>query len=621
MYSQSYHWFSVSNQRACLLGLGLSYTSMNNQFTKLLVQSKWNILTICVAVFVCIDGILLGSDASPSKKPNILFIAMDDLNDWIGCLGGHPQTMTPNLDRLASSGVLFTNAHCPAPACNPSRSAIFTGRSPHRSGLYDNRQQMREVMPNDILLPQYYRNHGYQAMGSGKMLHYFIEADSWDQYFPEAKTENPLPWTFYPESRPVNLPKGGPWQYVETDWAPLDVTDEAFGGDYAVSTWVGDQLRQKQEKPFFLACGLYRPHEPWFVPKKYFEPFPLDSIKLPPGYKEGDLDDVPETAVRRARNRYFAHIQKHDQWKQGIQGYLASIHFADAMLGRVLDALESGPNANNTIVVLWSDHGWQLGEKEHWQKYTGWRAVTRVPLMVRIPKGISTVFTEGTRAGRVCDAPVNLLSLYPTLLELCNLPSNDKCDGPSLLPLLSVSDSSTWQHPSITYLSNPGDYSISERQYRYIHYADGSEELYDIQSDPYEWVNLARNPSSESMLETMRSKAPTQFALRKEPSVASLVKIPWHPADTTKIPASKPDGGPFPVFFINQRMAPVELFWMGTDGTKKSYGLIGSGKQKRQQTRPGAVWMIQDTVSNLSLGHFNIGDRTARAIVPLPDTP
>ncbi|MEM9016420.1 MAG: sulfatase-like hydrolase/transferase, partial [Verrucomicrobiota bacterium] len=279
---------------------------------------------------------------SAEDRPNVLFIALDDLNDWIGCLGGHPQTLTPNLDRLAASGVLFTNAHCPGAACNPSRTAIMTGIAPHRSGLYDNRQKMREVLPDATIIPQHFRDHGYRAIGSGKILHYFIDAPSWDDYFPEARSENPFPRTLYPEERPVNLPLGGPWQYVETDWAALDATDEEFGGDWLVSQWVGEQLRGEQEKPFFLACGIYRPHEPWFVPAKYFEPFPLEEIELPPGYLEDDLDDLPQEGKRRGPNRYFAHIREQGQWKQGIQGYLASIHFADAMLGRVLDALEEG---------------------------------------------------------------------------------------------------------------------------------------------------------------------------------------------------------------------------------------------------------------------------------------
>lgn len=572
--------------------------------------SLWAVVLLPVVV------LLPAVSVNAAEKPNVLFIAMDDLNDWIGCLGGHPQTITPNLDRLAASGTLFTNAHCPAPACNPCRSAIFTGRAPNRSGMYDNRQQMREVMPNEVLIPQYFRNNGYRAAGSGKLLHYFIDAKSWDEYFPKAASENPLPETFYPKERPVNLPVGGPWQYVETDWAALDVTDEEFGGDWSVTSWIGDQLEQSHEKPFFLACGIYRPHEPWFVPQKYYEPFPLESIQLPPGYKANDLDDVPERGVRGAKNRYFAHIQEQGQWKQGVQGYLASIHFADAMLGRVLDALESGPNRDNTIVVLWSDHGWQLGEKEHWQKYTGWRAVTRVPLMVRVPKSISAVLPNGTVERGVCDSPVNLLSLYPTLLELCGLPENSVTDGPSLIPLLANPKGAEWPHQSVTFLATPRTYSISGPTHRYIHYADGGEELYDIPADPHEWTNLANDESRASMIANFRKIAPSDFAKRAEPSVKSLTRLKWQPLTDAVAPPSKPDGNPFPVFFTNQRPADVELFWMARDGTAKSYGLLASAKRRSQQTRPGAVWMLQDVATKKPLGYFVVGDRTAQALIP-----
>ncbi|SVC52784.1 uncharacterized protein METZ01_LOCUS305638, partial [marine metagenome] len=306
--------------------------------------------------------------AAETKKPNVLFISIDDLNDWIGCLGGHPQARTPNIDRLAGSGMLFTNAHCPAPACNPSRTAIMSGISPHKSGLYGNGQNMRDILPDAVLLPRYFANHGYRSAGSGKLLHYFIDARSWDEYFPAKETEDPFPRTLYPKTRPVNLPRGGAWQYIETDWGALDVTDQEFGGDWAVSEWVGDQLGKRHKKPFFLACGIYRPHEPWFVPTKYFEQFPLEDIQLPPGFKEDDLADLPPAGLKLRDVPYFSHIREHKQWKQAIQGYLASIAFADAMIGRVLDALERGPNRDNTIVALWSDHGWHLGEKMRWQK-------------------------------------------------------------------------------------------------------------------------------------------------------------------------------------------------------------------------------------------------------------
>jgi arylsulfatase A-like enzyme len=550
--------------------------------------------------------------ADDSSKPNVLFISVDDLNDWIGCLGGHPQAKTPNIDRLAASGVLFTNAHCAAPACNPSRTAIMTGLSPHKSGLYENRQKMRELLPDAELIPKYFSRHGYWSAGSGKILHYFIDAQSWDEYYPPKETENPFPRTLYPDKRPVNLPRGGPWQYVETDWAALDATDEEFGGDWLVSKYVGEQLSREHDKPFFLACGIYRPHEPWFVPKKYFDLFPLADIQLPPGYKADDLDDLPPEGKKRGPNRYFAHIQEHDQWKQGIQGYLASIAFADAMIGRVIEALENGPHRDNTIVVLWSDHGWHLGEKQHWQKYTAWRVCTRVPLIVRVPTGVPGL-PEGSKAGSTCSKPVNLLSLFPTLTELAGLPAKADNDGPSIVPLLK-DPGADWPHVSITHLGEAGSYGLSSEDWRMIHYAGGGEELYDSQADRYEWTNLAGQQEFSDRLAQLRQLAPTTFAAKLAASVESLTRLPWQPADGAA-PASKPDGNPFDVVFINQRKKQVELFWMDRSGKPKSYGMIDAGKRKRQQTRPGAVWMIADA-DHQSLGHFIVDDRTAQAIIP-----
>ncbi len=443
-------------------------------------------------------------------RPNVLFIALDDLNDWIGCLGGHPQTKTPNLDRLAASGILFRNAYCAAASCNPSRTAVFSGLPPHRSGLYQNPQKLRDVLPQAELLPRYFSHHGYWSAGSGKMLHYIIDPPSWDDYFPDKEKDDPFPHTFYPKRRPVSLPRGGPWQYVETDWGALDVNDEEFGGDWAVTTWISEQLAKKHEQPFFLACGIYRPHEPWFVPKKYFEPFPLESIQLPPGFQDDDLSDVPPAGRQLARNRHFPHILEHNQWKQGIQAYLASIYFADAMLGRVLDALENSSECDNTIVVLWSDHGWHLGEKEHWQKFTGWRVCARVPLMIRVPQGAPGL-PEGTAAGGVCDRPVSLVDLFSTLTELCGLPPKAGIPSRSLVPLLR-DPQTEWPHAALTHLDKPENYALSTQRWRYIHYVGGEEELYDIQTDPHEWHNLASRREHASKLAEMRLLAPKEFA-------------------------------------------------------------------------------------------------------------
>ncbi|WP_255670802.1 sulfatase-like hydrolase/transferase [Blastopirellula sediminis] len=567
---------------------------------------------LVLSIVVCLGMSAVPLHADDGQQPNILFIAMDDLNDWIGCMGGHPQTITPNLDRLAQSSVLFTNAHCAAPACNPSRTAIFTGMSPYRSGLYANNQKMREVLPEAELIPKWFSRHGYQSSGSGKLLHYFIDAQSWDDYFPNKESENPFPRTLYPEKRPMNLPVAGPWQYIETDWGALDATDDEFGGDYLVAKWAEEQLQKPHDKPFFMACGIYRPHEPWFVPKKYFEPFPLESIELPAGYKADDLADLPPEGKRRGPNRYFAHIQAHGKWRQAIQSYLASIHFADAMVGKILDALDNSPYADNTIVVLWSDHGWHLGEKEHWQKYTGWRVCTRVPLMIRVPQGAAGL--PGGAQPAKCDKPVNLVSLFPTLAELCGMERPKQADAPSLVPLLKDANAE-WPHVSITCLEDPGSFSVSGESWRLIHYANGDEELYDARKDPYEWSNLAGDSRYAAIRQKLFSQAPQSFAKKPAPSVASLESLPWVAASEKAIPPSQPDGVTFDVHFLNRSKHPVKLWWVDRQGTMKSYGQIPAGKERSQSTRPGAVWAIT-TIGDKPLGHFRVGDRSSKAVVP-----
>ncbi len=550
--------------------------------------------------------------ASGADRPNILFIALDDLNDWVGVLGGHPQTLTPNIDRLAKSGVLFTNAHAPAASCNPSRTAIFTGRSPHITGLYNNGQKMRAVLPDAEIIPKSLSRHGYHSAGSGKHLHYFIDAPSWNDYFPAASTENPFPRTLYPDKRPLSLPVGGPWQYRETDWGPLDATDEQYGGDFLVTRWISEQLGKKHDKPLFLACGIYRPHEPWFVPAKYFEPFPLDSIQIPPGYLEGDIDDLPPEGKRRGPNRYLEYIKSQGQWKQAIQSYLASIHYADAMIGRVLDALDKGPNAKNTIVVLWSDHGWHLGEKEHWQKYTAWRACTRVPLIIRVPPG-TLGLPAGTKSS-TSGKPVSLLSLFPTLLDLAGLPSEKEHDGPSLLPLLA-DPSADWPHVAVTHLGDPGSYGLSAERWRLIHYSNGDKELYDIDADPHEWANLASKAELQQQLASLRAQAPATFAVAKSTDTSSGKSITlskWSAGDS---PVSRPQGAPFRVEIDNQSEAIVRLHWLSPDGRRLNPIEIPPASQRPIRTRNGAAWLVTD-LNDTPLGHFTIKDQPGKAIIP-----
>ncbi len=570
-----------------------------------------NIVFTALLTFFVLCG--QANSVEVAKKPNVLFIAIDDLNDWIGCLGGHPQTKTPNMDRLAASGVLFTNAYCAGASCNPSRAAIMSGLAPYRSGLYDNMQKLREVQPQAELLPRYFSNNGYWSAGSGKILHYVIDPPSWDDYYPAKEGDNPFPKTFEPPNRPINLPRAGPWQYSETDWAALDVTDEQYGGDWLVTKWIDEQLQRKHDKPFFLACGIYRPHEPWFVPKKYFEPFPLESIQPGPGYKADDVEDLPPAGQKLARNRYFAHIQIQNQWKQGIQAYLASIYYADAMLGRVLDALERSPHKDNTIVVLWSDHGWHLGEKEHWQKFTAWRICARVPLIIRVPKGAPGL-PDGTVAGSICKQPVGLVDLYPTLTDLCGLPDKANNTGNKLTPLLR-DPATLWKHAAVTHLNHPESFALSTERWRYIHYQGGDEELYDIQTDPYEWNNLAPKAEHSAQLAEMRSLVPKNMAPihETEPGISTFkpeAELTFIPISNVSPPFTKPTTKQVTVLFSNSRQKPIHLVRLDADGERHEERVLAGASRGLIHTFSGQTFLIVDD-SGKNLGHVVVGEKPA----------
>lgn len=431
-----------------------------------------------------------GQSASEGRrsKPNILFIAIDDLNDWIEPLGGHPQVKTPNLNRLAEKGVVFTSAYCPAPACLPSRVALMSGKAPYESGIYANAQVWRDVLPDAVTIPQYFTANGYFSAGAGKIFHNDQpDPQSWEDYFPSK--EKHFPPYIYPDKRPQNMPYSED-MYVEFDWWAHDKPDEETG-DYKSVRWISGQLKRKHKKPFFLACGLYRPHLPWFVPKKYFDMFPLDEIQLPKVLEE-DWDDLPPRARQLAagsKRVYHDRVVKNDKWKDAVQGYLASIAYADAMLGKLLDSLESSSYLDNTVIVLWSDHGWQLGEKSHWRKFALWENIAKCNLMFVVPKDTKGL-PEGAAVGKKCFRPVSLQDIYPTLIQLCGLPRKQDVAGHSLIPLLKDPDAE-WEHAAITCLHVRGEMSVSTENYRYISYRDGGEELYDLTKDREEWYNLA----------------------------------------------------------------------------------------------------------------------------------
>lgn len=410
---------------------------------------------------------------------NVLFIAVDDLNDWIGCLGGHPDTRTPNMDRLAGRGVLFTKAYCAAPLCNPSRAALMTGLRPSTTGVYDNNQPFRQSPAKGaVTLAQHFRQHGYRAMGSGKIYHdAFPDPASWDDWAPALDRQK------FADPVPANRPVNGIPNTAHFDWGPLPNSDAEMGDSKTVE-YVTGQLQKKHDKPFFLACGIFKPHLPWYVPAKYFDLFPEAKIAMP-SVKDDDLDDVPPIGRRMAKaDGDHRKVIEHKQYRKAVQAYLASIAFCDVQVGRVLDALDGSPHRDNTTVVLWSDHGWHLGEKLHWRKFALWEEATHNVLMITAP-GV-------TKAGSRCSRPVSLLDLYPTLTELHGLPGRKEVEGRSLAPLLR-NPSAAWSRPALTTFGR-NNHSVRSDRFRYIRYSDGTEELYDHQTDDLEWNNLAGDP-------------------------------------------------------------------------------------------------------------------------------
>jgi len=436
-----------------------------------------------------------------ANHPNVLFIAVDDLNDWVNGLGGRPGVHTPNIDRLAERGVLFTNAHCSAPACNPSRASIMTGIRPSTSGIYNNRQHWREspMLDDAKTIPEHFRSQGYRTIGGGKIFHclswiktqYGTDENDyaiWDGYFP-SKSQS-MAESIWPRGTVRDEEGTFKWSPIAKgktdwrpsyffDWGPLKKPEEEMA-DFKVVDWAIEELKKKHEKPFFQAVGIFRPHIPWFVPKKYFNLYPLDKISLPP-VTENDLDDCSPVGKRFCRRKWQEWILQNDLWKNAVQAYLASISFADAQVGRLLDALDASPHAENTIIVLWSDHGMHIGEKEHWEKFTLWEESTRVPLIIVAP-GVTN------RGGR-CKRPVSLLDVYPTLVELCGNTPSPVLEGQSLVPLLRNPDASR-ERPAVTTWGF-NNHAIRTERWRYIRYNDDSEELYDHQRDPNEYTNLA----------------------------------------------------------------------------------------------------------------------------------
>lgn len=443
---------------------------------------KLSTLVLGVAVTNLSSSFIQKPKEEKKQHYNVLFIAIDDLNDWVGFLDGHPQSQTPNMNNLASQGIVFEGAYCSAPISNASRASLLTGYRPSSSGIYNNESFMRDskLLKDAVTLPKWLSNNGYVSMARGKIFHLangpWSDPQSWDlQVRTEGSYGKPVKKAGY-QANGIPLGELG----LNLDWGPTDATFEQTP-DYLNAKWAADQLSKDYDKPFFLACGIFRPHLEWLVPKEFYDKFKVEDMILPE-VNENDFDDIPSAAPKPSEDYYT--VKKYNKQKEAIQAYLACINYADACVGVVLDALSKSKYADNTIVVLWGDHGWHLGEKLRYKKFTLWEESCRMPLIIKVP-GM-------TNPGDRCKSMVNLLDLYPTLTELCGVPGNPDNEGRSIVPLLK-NVNKKWNYPTVT-TNAQNSHGVRSDRYRYIRYRDGSEELYDHYVDPLEWKNLAGDP-------------------------------------------------------------------------------------------------------------------------------
>ncbi len=436
------------------------------------------LLSICIAFFVSIPFI-----HAAEARLNVLFIAVDDQNDWIGCLGGHPQVKTPGIDALAKRGTLFANAHCQAPLCNPSRSSLLTGLRPSSTGIYGLAPGIREVGQTKahVTLPQTFTQAGYFTSSSGKVYHDgSMRGGDQKAEFNEWTKSGPLP---KPQRSIAQLPGAG--RHPAMDWGVFPEKDED-NIDWKIADSAIDALKRAPgDKPFFIAAGFRLPHVPCFASQQWFDLYPDADLQMP-RVKEDDRADLPKFADFlhwKLPEPRLSTLRAVGEWRSLVRAYLACVSFMDSQVGRVLAALEATGRADNTIIVLWGDHGWHLGEKGITGKNTLWDRSTRVPLIFTGP---------GITAGQVCRSPAELLDLFPTLLELTQMPARRDLEGHSLVPQLRDANAPRdW--PAIT-THNQGNHGVRTTDWRYIRYADGSEELYDMKNDPNEWTNLAKDP-------------------------------------------------------------------------------------------------------------------------------
>lgn len=450
-------------------------------------------------LFSACQEVIKEKDADKRNPPNVLFIAVDDLNTMLGSLNGPAKT--PNIDKLASMGVLFSDAHCQAPLCGPSRASILTGLRPSTTGIYgmvpDNKIISENPATRDIvLLPEYFKKNGYHTMGIGKLFHIHAPDSLFDESGGRVKGFGPYPekrfvWDGFGTSDRKNYGR------TSTDWGAFPEADSLMPDHQSVN-WAIERLERKHDKPFFMGVGFLRVHVPLYVPQKWFDMYPLDSIETMP-YKVDDLNDVPEVALKINDLPMMPSTDwaiESGEWPKIIQAYLACISYVDYEIGRLLEALENSEYADNTVIVLWSDHGYRLGEKGTFAKHALWDAATKVPLMFAGPT---------VPKNKIVAQPAELLSIYPTLLELCGLPAYKRNEGKSLVSLMHDKDDEASVAITTFGMNN---HTVKSSRYRYIRYEDGGEEFYDHENDPNEYTNLANDTDYRDKMNKLKSFLP-----------------------------------------------------------------------------------------------------------------
>jgi arylsulfatase A-like enzyme len=465
-----------------------------------------------VAVMFSVSLLAIGA----AERPNILMIAVDDLNDWVGAFGGHPQCKTPNLDRFAASAMVFRNASCAGPVCGPSRSALLSGFMPSTTGIYGNSNNMldSEIVQTHATLPEYFSKHGYLTISRGKIFHQHTTEngsdsghwafDIWEKATGSGK---PDPARLYSRNKGIiNGQKIDNPQYASGGGSPF-VFGPLLGGkegtkDYETARWFEGKLRENYDQPFLMAVGISKPHLPFHAPQEYFDLYPLETVKVPE-FRMDDLDDILDSKGNKAFKPHadFLWCREYGVMKEAVQAYLATTSYADECVGVVLDALADSKYAENTIVVIWGDHGWHLGEKLKFRKASLWREATQLPLIIQTP---------GMKKRQDCMRNVNLIDLYPTLIDLCSLPEKE-LDGTSIRPLLE-NPQLEWT-PTVT-TQGQGNHSVMSERWHYITRANGVEELYDLDADPMEWTNLIHsNPeTAQAVIKQLKPFLPKQNA-------------------------------------------------------------------------------------------------------------